>query len=450
MSFYKNYGSLASGAFADLRADALAIAEAGIRKAIPYEATRKLVSLSENELIVGPRRYPLSEVSHIYVVGSGKGSFPTAQALEEILGDRIEDGILIVKDGEKRTLPHIRTFESSHPIPDERSLEAARLMKEVLAKAGEGDLVFAPITGGSSALVNCPLDGITIGELQEVNRMLLACGAPINEINAVRKHICGVKGGRIVQLAQPAELITLTLDTCPPGLPWPDMCLPDPTTFQDAVGVLRLYGLWDAVPESVRRRLQKGLRGEAEETLKTLDGMKHSLYSVGDQRMCCGAAVEKARELGYEPLLLGTALDGEAKDMGIFLAGMAREILETGRPLARPCALISGGETTVTLCENPGDGGPNQETALGFAEKIPDGARAVCVSIDTDGTDGPCAIAGGIADGNTRSRAREQGFRLKDALKQHDAMNALGRLGDAIETGHTGTNVMNLRVVLVG
>lgn len=448
-SLYQNYDVLVSKGQQQVRRDALEIAQAGIEHAIPYQATKRLIRLESGELIVGDKRFLLDKIGKIYVVGAGKGSFPIAKALEEILASRIEKGIVVVKEGEKRRLQYIETFESSHPIPDERSLIGARKIMDVLREAQENDLVFAAITGGSSALVNLPLGQITIDELKKMNTMLLRCGAPIGEINAVRKHICGIKGGRVVQMGQPACVITLTLDTAPPGMPWPDMCLPDPTRFEDAVHVLKIYDLWDETPESVKRYLLKGLEDESLETLKSLDGMKHMLFSVADPRSCCVAAAQRAEALGYSSHILGTALEGEARDMGIFLAGVAKEIVRFARPFTRPCALITGGETTVTIVDTPGAGGPNQETSLGFAEKAPTDCEVACVSIDTDGTDGPCTIAGGISDGETLSRAAQMGLDIKAALKHHNSSEILIALGDDIVTGHTGTNVMNLRVVVI-
>lgn len=448
-SLYKNYEALISKGQQKVRCDALEIVRAGIERAIPYQATKRLVHLTDKKLMVADQCFSLDQIGKIYIVGAGKGSFPIVQALEEILGSRIEKGVVIVKEGETRRLQYTETFESSHPIPDERSLVSARKIMDVLKLAQEGDLVFAAITGGSSALVNLPLGEITMDELKKMNTMLLRCGAPIGEINAVRKHICGIKGGRVVQMGQPACVITLTLDTAPPGMPWPDMCLPDPTRFEDAVHVLKIYDLWEETPDSVKAYLLKGLEDESLETLKSLDGMKHMLYSVADPRSCCMAAADRAEEMGYHSYILGTALEGEARDMGIFLAGIAKEVVRFGRPFERPCALITGGETTVTIVDTPGAGGPNQETSLGFAEKAPPDCEVACVSIDTDGTDGPCTIAGGISDGVTMARAAQMGLDVKNALKHHNSSEVLLALGDDIVTGHTGTNVMNLRVVVI-
>lgn len=432
------------------RKAALSIVEAGIRSVIPYVRTKECVSCNDNTLTIGDLTYPLDSIGKIYVVGAGKGSFPIAQALDEILGDRIADGFVVVKEGETRILPHIKVFESSHPFPDQRSVIGAQGIKEILGKACENDIVFAAVTGGSSALVNLPVDLVTIDEMRLTNKLLLQSGADIKQMNAVRKHLCNLKGGRIVQLGQLAMVITLTLDTNPPGMPWPDLCLPDPSTFSDAIDVLKSFGLWVQVPQSVRTHLLEGLNHPEWETLKTLDGMRHALFNVGNQQDACLAAADKARALGYAPLILSSTIEGEAKDVGMVMAGIANEIMRFQRPVTPPCAIISGGETTITIVGEPEEGGPNQETVFGYAYKIQNHADTAFVSIDTDGTDGPTDVAGGIADGDTRLRLEALGISFSDIFQKHGTSKPLREMRDAIYTGNTGTNVMNLRVVVVG
>ena len=448
-TIFCNYEQLVAGGNRALRKAALDIADAGVRKVIPYDAVKKLVSYRDGMIRIGALEIPDSTVENIYVVGAGKGSFPIARALDEILGNRIRKGFVAVKEGEKRRLEHIEIFESSHPIPDGRSITAADQIIKILNMAGEKDLVFAAITGGSSALVNKPAGEITIEALQDINTKLLNCGAEIGKINTVRKHLCLIKGGRLVQYGQPAMVITLTFDTAPPDMPWPDMCLPDPTTFEAAVQILKDYDLWNGASDSVKEYLLRGRSHPELETVKTLENMHQAIFSVADPRLACSAAAEKARELGYEPYILSTVMEGEAKDVGIVMAGMANEVLERGRPFNAPCALISGGETTVTIQEAHGVGGPNQETVLGFAEKIRHKDGYAFVSMDTDGTDGPCDKAGGIVDGNTIIKAKEKGIHFGKALHEHDSAAVLEKLGDDLVTGHTGTNVMNLRVVVI-
>ncbi|MCD7908238.1 MAG: DUF4147 domain-containing protein [Clostridium sp.] len=448
-TLFANYERVVANGDWRLREDALKIAEAGILDVIPYKAVRRLVSFDGKRIRIGDLEISCDSLDHIYVIGAGKGSFPIAQALDEIFGSRISEGAVIVKSGEKRRLEHIEIFESSHPIPDERSVEAADKLIRILRQAGARDLVFAAVTGGSSALVNKPAGNITMDDLQKMNTQLLGCGAAIGKINMVRKHLCLIKGGRLVQYGQPAMVVTFTFDTAPPDMPWPDMCLPDPTTFADAIRVLKDYGLWDSAPESIRCYLLYGLKHPELETVKSLDGMRQALFSVADPDRACCAAAAQAEILGYKPHILSTTMEGEAKDVGIVMAGITDEILSHSRPFESPCALISGGETTVTICDSPGSGGPNQETVLGFAGKIRHSGGYAFVSLDTDGTDGPCDRAGGIVDGGTVQRIQEQNLHLSKVLHDHNSGEILEQLGDDLVTGHTGTNVMNLRVVVI-
>ena len=449
-TLFSNYEYLLENGDRTLRKAALEIVEAGVRKVIPYESVKELVKFDGQVIQIGKMKIPVIAIKHIYVVGVGKGAFPIAQALDEILGDYITEGFVVVKSGEKRRLEHVEIFESSHPIPDERSIVGADRLIKILEKADKEDLIFAAITGGSSALVNKPAGEITLEDLQKINTALLNCGAEIGKINTVRKHLCLLKGGRLVQYGQPAMVITLTFDTAPPDMPWPDLCLPDPTTFADAVQVLEDFQLWDGAPARIKAFLTHGLNHPELETVKSLNGMKQEIFSVADPRMACVAAAERAKKMGYEPHILSTIMDGEAKDVGIVLAGMTDEILDYGRPFTVPCALISGGETTVTIQGDHGIGGPNQETVLGFASKIRHKDRYAFVSMDTDGTDGPCDRAGGVVDGMTLEKAQKMGIQFDRTLHKHNSTEVLKMLGADLVTGNTGTNVMNLRVVLIG
>jgi glycerate 2-kinase len=445
----QNFDCLVSHGQQKARKDALKIVEAGIRGADPGVGTYNLVRLDGNTLLVGNKKLNLKAIEHIYVVGAGKGSFPIAEALENILGDLITEGIVVVKRGEKRRLQKIKIHEAGHPIPDQDSVEGARKIVAVVEKAGAKDLVFAAITGGSSSLVTLPVEGVSLKEMQDLTELLLKCGAVIREINIIRKHLCLMKGGRLVSYIQPAEAITLTLDTAPEGMPWPDMSLPDQSTFQDAVEVLKYYDLLEKVAPSIKRYLIEGRNKPELESIKTLEGMRTTIFSVGDPVRACESAARCAAQLGYNPAILSSNIEGEAKDIGICFAGIAKEIIKKKRPFLTPCALISGGETTVTIGEECGNGGPNQELVLGFAHKFKSDAEVVCVSVDTDGTDGPTEIAGGIVDSLTQQRAEETGVNIDYSIKNHNSLDALIRLEDALVTGQTGTNVMNLRVVVI-
>ncbi len=443
-----NREELVSHGRRQVRADALAIIEAGIRGAHPARGVRRLVSLAGDVLRIGDRRIDLSGVEHVWVVGAGKASLAIARALEGLLGERISGGIVAVKRGQPGRLERIEVRQAGHPVPDDDSVAAARRLIEVLDGAGERDLVLAAVTGGASALATLPPDGVELADVQAVTGRLLNCGAVIQQINTVRRHLCRLKGGRLVAHARPAEVVTFTLDTVHAGMPWPDMCLPDPTTFQDAIDVLEGLGLWQAAPRRVREFLAAARGREDLETLKSLEGARSSIVSVGDPVAACEAAAACARRLGYAPAILATGIEGEARHVGTVLAAIASEIAARRRPFAPPCAVISGGETTVTVRPAGGRGGPNQETVLAFALGFAAEADLAFVSVDTDGTDGPTDIAGGIADGLTRARAEDAGIDLAGALRRHDSTAALTALGDAVVTGHTGTNVMNLRAIV--
>jgi len=430
---------------------ALDIIEHAMKAVNPYEVAKKLVYIeNDRRLIVCDLSYDLSKVGNIYVVGAGKATFPIAQALDEILGDRIKRGAINVKRGEKRRLKHIKVREARHPIPDGTGLEGAKEIVEIAKEAKEEDLVFACITGGASALLPLPAEGISLEDKRSVTDLLLKCGAAIDEINAVRKHISAIKGGRLAMYIRPAEVINLIVMDEVPGLPW-GPTVPDITTHEDAVRSLKKYDLWEKIPDSVRNHLEIGLIDITLETPKPkeFEGLKVHNIILTNNEVACEAAKKRAEELGFDSMILSTVLEGESRETGIVLAGIAKEIAERGRLLKPPCVLILGGETTVTITGQSGEGGPSQEFALGFALKIAGSKNIVIASIDTDGTDGPTDIAGGIADGYTIERAKEKGIDIYENLMKHNSSHVLKELGDAVITGPTGTNVMDLNVIVI-
>lgn len=434
----------------EMRAHALEIIDFGICASDPAEGTYRHVRLTDSYLHVGTDRFKLNEIKNIYVIGAGKGSYPIAQALESILGDRISEGLVIVKRGETRRLEHIDLLEAGHPVPDENSVIGARRLLETARKATSRDLVFAAVTGGASALATLPPPDISLAEIKSLTGLLLRCGAPINDINIVRKHLCELKGGRLVARIQPAQAITLTLDTQPEGgMAWPDVSLADPSTFNDAIKVLHHYDIWEHVAPSIKAYLIHAKTKPELETIKDLEGMRTCILSVGDPLTSCEAGAAKAKELGYKPVILSTFLEGEARETAKTIAGIAMEIIQYNRPFQKPCALISGGELTVTLSEESGLGGPSQEFAVSFAASLRGEHRVVCAALDTDGTDGPTDIAGGIVDGSTASEAISRGINLEEIIKKHDSSHGLNLLNGAVITGHTGTNVLDLRVILI-
>jgi len=410
------------------------------------------LTLREGTLHVDGRSYDLEAAGEVLVLGAGKGSLALVGAVSDVLGDRLSRGIVVEKRGQGGDpgIDGIEVHEAGHPIPDEAGHRAARAVMDLARDADEDDLVIACVTGGASALLALPVDGVGVDDLAETTRLLLGAGAPIEDVNAVRTHLSRVKGGRLAGAVHPATTVTLVIVDEVAGEPW-GPTVPDPTTFDDAVRALEKHDLWDRVPRSVREHLD-GNRNRLEnetptaEAFEPLDSHAVVLADAGD---VCEAACEHAAERGVEPMLLSTVLEGESREVGTCLAGIAKEVATNGRPVGPPCAVVSGGETTVTVGANAGEGGPNQEFALGFALGIEGYDGVAAIAVGTDGTDGPTDLAGGLVDGGTVERAERLGVDPHGALRAHDSAPALRELGDAVRTGPTGTNVMDLRVILV-
>jgi glycerate-2-kinase len=386
------------------------------------------------------------------LLGAGKATYPIAKALEDILGDRISGGVIVCKYGQEGTLSHADLHLASHPIPDESGFEASQNALDLAAQTQKDDIVFGCITGGSSALFPFPAGGITLEEKKAVNLLLLTCGANIVEINAVRKHLSQIKGGRLAKAIHPqAHLINLTVsDVIGDPLDYiTDPTVPDTSTFDDAKATLTKYDLWSKVPSSVSRFLKRA--NPELETPKAKDLAEYTRHDFiivkGDA--ACEAAAEKAKALGFNTMILSTMLEGESKELGRTIAAIAREVLLNHRPLKPPCVIVGGGETTVKIDGASGKGGPNQEFAVSAALSIENIEDVVIVGLDTDGTDGPTDYAGAISDKSTVLRARELCIDLFDSLKRHAVTPALCKLGDAIYTGATGTNVNDLKFMIV-
>jgi hydroxypyruvate reductase len=377
-----------------------------------------------------------------------------ALAVERILGKRITSGLINVKHGHLAKLKRIKLNECGHPVPDESGVTGARRIAQIAEQAGEGDLILCLVSGGGSALLPYPADPITLAEKQATTKLLLNCGASIHEINSVRKHISAIKGGQFSRLAAPATVIALMLsDVIGDDL---DVIASGPTaadgsTFAGAKAVLDKYGVWAQAPGAVRERIECGIRGLIPETPKPGDPTLSRTQNliVGSNILAVNAAKSRARELGYRTMVLSTFIEGETKDVARMHAAIAKEVVHSGRPVKAPCCLISGGETTVTIRGN-GLGGRNQEFALAAALDLA-GMKNVCVlSGGTDGTDGPTDAAGAIADGRTIARACQAGLDAAAFLAENDSYHFFDPLGDLLKTGPTGTNVMDVRLVLVG
>ncbi len=433
----------------------LDIADAALAAADPYRATFRRFSRADSTLFAGDRWYVLSPECRIFVIGAGKATYQIAKAVEEVLGSKIHRGLVICKHGQEGALEHIELRLAHHPTPDAASLDGARATQELLRHVRAGDIVVACFTGGSSSLFVGPAGKINLDDKAEASRVLLTCGANIKEINDVRKHLSTVKGGRLVQPLPPGvRLINLTVsDVIGDAFDYiTDPSFPDRSTFADALAVIERYGLWDRLSASVIDHLKRG--GAIEETCRA-DDLAHLdrndvLLVTGDA--ACQAAAEAARDQGITPLILSTLFEGESREVGRTLAAIAKQTTIDGHPVAPPCLLIGGGETTVLFADETKDGmgGPNQEFAVAVALEIEGRSDIVALGLDTDGTDGPTPYAGGLVDGTTAAYARARSIDLRAALESHDVAPALSALGDLVITGATGTNVNDLKLILVG
>lgn len=439
----------------DSRTAAHTIFQAALRAADPYQAIQRTLQRDGTRLRVREREYDLTRLSNVYVIGFGKASATMARAVEDILGDSITRGWVTVKYG--HTVPlathKIHLHEAGHPLLDENSLEGTRQILNLVDSATENDLIIVLVSGGGSALLELPVPGISLADLRAMTDALLRCGATINEINTLRKHISQVKGGQLARRAQRAQLLALILsdvlgsplDTIASG-----PTAPDSTTFADAWAVIEQRHLRDQMPRSVLTHIARGVRGEIPDTPKAGDPMFARVHNViiADLTMACDAAVAHARAMGYNTLLLSSFVQGEAREFAKFLAAIAREIVTANRPVAKPACVICGGETTVTLRGN-GKGGRNQEIALAAAIEIAEMPRVVVLSGGTDGTDGPTDAAGALADGNTFARATGLGLDARAFLANNDAYHFFQALGDLLITGPTGTNVGDVTILIV-
>jgi glycerate 2-kinase len=444
-----------SGCFLErIRQQALDIFQAGLNAVDPMEAIFQHVKLRDQKLFIDNQCFDLRQYDRIFVAGAGKAVAPMARGLEDLLGGRITKGALVVKEGHGLGLKHISIFEGGHPVPDEKGVRGTEAVLSLTAEAGKGDLVICLISGGASALLIAPAGGISLADKQEATRLLLACGATIRELNTVRKHLSRSKGGNLARSAYPATLVSLILSDVvgdDPDVIGSGPTIPDASTFQQSEQILRGYSIWNRLPASIRDHLQKGIRGEIEETPKAENvAFRHCGWAlVGTNLQAITAAGREAERQGYRPLILSAKLEGEAREAAKVQAAVAKEILSSGNPIPPPACILLGGETTVTL-QGKGKGGRCQEYALAAALALEKIGRVVVLSAGTDGTDGPTDAAGAIADGATAGRARAKGLDPVDFLRRNDAYNFFRHLDDLVITGPTRTNVMDLYLMLIG
>lgn len=436
----------------------LDIFNAALAAVDPYEAVRRSLRLENGRIHAGESVYELDAFDRIMVVGAGKATARMAMAVEDVLGDAVKGGIIIVKYGHTGDMKRIEQVEAAHPIPDEAGVEGTKRILELVRNAGERNLILCLLSGGGSALLVAPVGGITLEDKQRVTDLLLRAGASIGELNAVRKHLSAVKGGRLARTAYPASLVTLILsdvigdriDVIASG-----PTAPDGTTFADAAFVVDKFGLKTALPPSVARFLERGLAGLEAETVKSGEvcfGKTRNII-VGGLARALAAARDKAEALGCAPEIITSELRGEARDAAHMLAQKAVHVRGGLKAGERRC-LLSGGETTVTV-RGKGKGGRNQELALAFAQEIAGTEGITLLSAGTDGTDGPTDAAGAVVDGETATIAAKIEIHPEVYLERNDSYAFFAKLDRMIDdkhhiiTGPTGTNVMDLQVILV-
>ncbi len=456
----RNYHELTSHADTSAREKVLLMIDAVLQEVDAQKRIHEIMRLDGDILTIGERRWDLCQKKNIYLFGAGKACNAMAQAACEVLGDRITRGILCVKIKEPQD-KYVNTVDyvGGHPLPNETGMIAAQQILSLIDSATKDDLFISVISGGSSALLTCPVDGITLEEEIEAQDVLLKSGAKILEINAVRRHISRTNGGRLAEriTEKGAELINIIVSdsvgipsTQNRGKPVAFVGTPvaaDATTIKDARDMIVNYDLMDKLPRNVVEYVFDDTR--ITETPKQF-GSNVTSFVVGAVGDSCEAAIAQAERMGIPIMVLSTYMEGESREAGVFLSSVAREIKLRKRPIEPPCFVVCAGENTTAIKEKPsGTGGPSQEMVLGCAIGISKINGIACASIDTEGTDGTTVAAGGIIDGQTLLRLESAGINIFEALRTHATGDALTKLGDAILTGNTGTNLCDFNVLYI-
>ncbi|GBC84580.1 D-glycerate 2-kinase [bacterium HR11] len=435
------------------RRDAVRCFQAAVQAVDPLTCLPRWVSLRRDGLQVGSQTWPLP--GRVWVVGAGKASARMAQALEAVLGDRIAGGVVVTKEGHGVDLRRIQVLEAGHPIPDDRSLAAAEAIRRQLAAVQTGDGVFVLLSGGASALLELPVEGVTLADVQVVTDRLLRAGATIHEMNAVRKHLSRVKGGQLLRWVPPSvpvwtlvvsDVVGNDLTVIGSG-----PTVPDPSTYADAVEVLRRLQVWDCIPDTVRTYLTEGQAGRRPETPKPGDPLfaRSHVWIVADNQTALQAAARAARDRGYHVTVLTSFLEGSVIEVARWVRAVARQVQTYGQPVRPPACVLMGGETTVQV-RGSGRGGRNQELATRVGALLQEDEAVVFLSAGTDGTDGPTDAAGGLVDPWRVHRARRAGIHPEPFLADNDTYHYLAQVGGLLKTGPTYTNVMDLLVLIVG
>ncbi len=457
----KNRQELLAGGDTPSRALVLDVLEETLREMDSYKRILQFVSLSGSILRIGKLEWDLSRKRNVYLICGGKAANATCMALEAVLGDRLTRGIVIVKSLEPEDyFRKCEVFVGGHPLPNTEGYRGCLRILEMVEEANANDLFISAISAGTSALMSCPVPGLTLEEEILTTDVLLKSGASIHEINSIRRHISRINGGHLAKKIEEkgAEMILLmhrdaigypaTVDPGVPALISGGPMAPDYTTLQDAKNTIRNYGLEDRIPRRVIEFLNNC--AEADETPKHLKRL--TCFNVNTLPDICLCAKRVADQKGIRAVMLTSSLAGSSKDTGTFFAALAREVHATGNPIPAPCMFIASGEVN-TIIEDPksvrGLGGPGQEMTVAFAIAARDIPGACLLSVDTEGTDGPTDAAGGLTDSGTFERAQKAGVDLYRALRYHSTYNALGKLGCRVTTGNTGTTLCDLHILYV-
>ncbi len=428
-----------------------ALIQRSLDAADPSKAMKQSISRRNHHLIVKGARFNLSECQRIVCVGAGKASGHMAQTLEQILGKYLEDGRVIVKDGYGTHTQNIHVDEARHPLPDARGARATKQIVKLASSLTRMDLLIVLLSGGASSLLCAPAQGLTLTDKQHTTNLLLRCGANIHELNTVRKHLSTIKGGQLAQTTKARILTLLVSDVLGDDLAaiGSGPTTPDPTTFQEAKGILNQYQIWNRIPERVRNHLDHGLEGHIPETWKSRSRQspRNQSYILSNNQTAIGGMVQEAKHLGLRPFVLESPLQGEAQELGAILGALAKDMKEFGNPVRPPACLIVGGEPTVTVM-GQGKGGRVQECILAAAQEIAGLTNMVVAGFGTDGTDGPTEVAGALVDGKTIQRAKKMGMSIESSLEKHDSYTFFKQVGGHITTGPTKTNVNDIYLII--
>ncbi len=428
----------------DLKKTAVEIFKSAVNSVLPDNLIKNSLNIYDSTLIIENDKY---NIQKFYVFGSGKASVKMAEVIEELFLDKIEDGIVVCNYSKE--LKKIKVLEGSHPVPDEKSIKAGEILLSEMSKLSENDFFIYLLSGGSSALIEKPVPPITLDDLKKTTQLLLKNSVPIDEINVIRKHISLIKGGRLGESTKAKGIVIVISDVVGDDLETIGSAplYFDRSTYKDAFEILNKYNIWEKLPESVKEVIQKGLNGEIKDTPKAPNpNIKH--YIIGNNFKALMSAKQKANEFGLDGKIMTSQLEGEAKEVAKVIVSIGKEIEKTGNPFSPPVCLLFGGETTVTVVGN-GNGGRNQEMTLSALKEIKEDKNLIFLSGGTDGIDGNSDAAGAVADYRTYLKSKEMNLNIDDYLKNNDSYHFFKETGDLIITGKTGTNVMDVTILIV-